>query len=45
MQQYLLNENLGRYADYIGLQVGPVVSHNGELSENVEWREDLHCGV
>ena len=42
MQEYLFNENLGRYTDYVGLQAMPVTSAaTGELSENVEWREDL----
>ena len=33
---------MGRYADYVGLQVIPVTSaKTKELSENIEWREDL----
>ena len=42
MQDYLYNENMVRYADYVGLQEMPVPStKTGELSENIEWREDL----
>ena len=45
MNEYLLNENMMRYADYVGLQVTPVTSLlTGELSEAIEWREDLSCG-
>ena len=45
MQEYLYNENMGRYADYVGLQTMPVTgTKTGELSENIEWREDLQCG-
>ena len=45
MDQYLLNESLNRYADYVNMQPVPVLSQSltslGELAESVEWREDL----
>ena len=45
MQDYLFNEQMGIYADYVGMQVEPVVSvSKKELSELVDWREDLGCG-
>jgi len=44
MENYLLNENTGLFADYLGLQYESVLSASGEVSEPVEWRADLHCG-
>ena len=48
-QDFLMNENMGVYADYVSLQVVPVISSKetsaGQLSENVEWRQDMGCGI
>ena len=48
-QDFLMNENMGLYADYVSLQVAPVMSSKessaGQLSENVEWRQDMGCGI
>lgn len=45
MKDYLFNEQMGIYADYVGMQVEPVMSvSKKELSELVDWREDLGCG-
>jgi hypothetical protein len=44
LHNLLFNYDTGLYVDYADKQWKPKKAQNGQLSEPVEWRDDMKCG-
>ena len=44
LHNLLFNDDTGLYVDYADKQWQPKKAQNGQLSEPIEWRDDMKCG-